>query len=96
MVKDFKIDEQGDVVIKNGDFATHDATMQNQELILLSHKGEWKQSPWVGVGIEDYIDDEIGVTTLHSEIQKQFELDGMQVQKISGKSVIDTIVLAHY
>ncbi len=71
----------GDLVIEDGDFKVGDATKQNQQLLLLSQKGEWKQSPLTGVGIADWLKGE-KQGGLKAEIKQQFKADGMTVKKI--------------
>ena len=39
---DFLLDNDNDVIIKNGDFVIGDATLQHQNHILLAQKGEFK------------------------------------------------------
>jgi len=94
--KDILLDENFDVVAKDGDFVVGDATLQNQQLLLLSQKGEWKQEPQVGVGIRDFLLDDANVHEMHQAIQKQFALDGMQVNEIKGKTWDSTTIDANY
>lgn len=94
--KDILLDEDFDVMAENGDFKIADATLQNQQLLLLTGKGEWKQSPVTGVGLADYLLDDAPVDELHQEIQKQFALDGMKVNKIEGNTWQDTIINSEY
>lgn len=84
-MKDFLLDEDGDIQFDaNGELVTtEDATEQNQKLILLSQKGEWKESPKVGVGIIDYILGDGDGDDLRKEIQEQMEMDGMTVSKLN-------------
>ena len=49
-MKDFLLNEAGDIAIQNGDFAIGDATADNAVLRLISNKGDWKQFPEVGAG----------------------------------------------
>ena len=72
---DLKIDEHTD------DFMIGDATHQNQGFILLASKGEFRQFPFVGVGLRYYVeDDKLG--SLKPELTKQLILDGMTVNNI--------------
>ncbi len=94
--KDILLDDNMDVKALQGDFEVNDATFQNQQLLLISEKGEWKQSPVVGVGIMSFLLDDVTVHELHQEIQKQFNLDGMKVNKIEGNTWQNTIIDADY
>jgi len=80
-VTDILLDETNDLRIENGDFVTGDATKQNQKLLLLSQKGEWKQHPLTGVGIADWLKGE-KQGGLKAEIKQQFKADGMTVNEI--------------
>ncbi len=93
---DILLDENMDVQVANGDFVIGDATLQNQKLLLLSEKGEWKQSPEMGVGLRSFLLDDATVHELHQEIQKQFSLDGMKVKSITGTTWANTIIDADY
>ena len=93
---DILLDEDFDMKAKNGDFIVADATLQNQQLILLSHKGEFKKDPQVGIGLSNYLLDDANVHELHQEIQLQFELDGMNIKEITGKTWKETSITAEY
>lgn len=94
--KDILLDDNMDVKSKNGDFVIEDSTLQNQQLLLVSEKGEWKENPVVGIGIRSWLLDDATVHELHQEIQKQFSLDGMRVNKITGNTYFDTVIDADY
>ena len=55
---DILLDSNIDIMFADGDFVIGDSTMQNQYLILATHKGEWKENPYVGAGLEDMIGDD--------------------------------------
>lgn len=76
-MKDILLDENFDLMVKDGDFVIGDSTEQNKALLLLAQKGEFRQWPDTGVGINDYLEDD-ELSELGVEIQKQFELDGMK------------------
>jgi len=87
---DIRIDQQFDLVFEDGDFALGDSTEQNQMLILLSVPGEFKQFPTIGVGLEDYLNDERPGNLMES-IRKNFLLDGMHLKRftITEKGELD-------
>lgn len=80
-MNDFKLDETGDLLIVNGDFVISDATIQHQEHIIISQKGEYKQYPEVGVGIANVINDENPESIL-TQVRRNFEYDGMTINKL--------------
>jgi hypothetical protein len=62
-----------------------DVTYQNQAIILLAQKGELKENPITGVGINDMCNDsDFGM--FKREITRQIEGDGQRIKKL----VIDT------
>ncbi len=71
----------GDIVIESGDLNVKDALRQNQSLLLESNKGEWKQSPTVGVGVNNYLKD-TNLLGLKAEIKRQLQQDGMTINKL--------------
>ena len=89
---DLLLDENDDILFKNGDIVIGISDNQNQKLILAANKGEYKQHPEVGVGIVQMIaDDEF--TEILIETKKQLEYDGMQIDDVrltqEGKMFIE-------
>jgi hypothetical protein len=69
-----------------------DATYQNQSLLLLTQKGEWKEKPLVGVGLNNYLLDDGSTDELFREVASQFTADGMRVLSVAlqdGKLYVD-------
>ncbi len=70
-----------------------ESTRTHQQDILLMHKGWNKFFPHVGVGIIDYLDNEVDGEALESSIASEMERDGMEVKNIvfgnDGKITID-------
>jgi len=58
-----------------------DVTYQNQALILSSQKGEIKESPLTGVGINDICNDN-NFSIWKREITEQLERDGQRIDKL--------------
>lgn len=74
-------DSDGDILIQNGDIVYGPADQQHIEDIMLAHKGHYKQSPAVGVGIRSEIKGS-GGEKLRREIKLQLEADGFNVKKL--------------
>jgi hypothetical protein len=73
--------ENDDLKIADGDFVSTESTTQHQSLLVRLKKGELRQFPKTGVGIDDFLlDDAPGDVFL--EIQKQFEADGMVIRSV--------------
>jgi len=58
-----------------------DVTYQNQAMLLVGHKGEFKEHPTVGVGINDICNDN-DLTLWRREITTQIEGDGQRISKL--------------
>lgn len=80
-MNDIILDNNKDLSIVNGDFDIGYGDTQHQLLIVLSEKGEFKEFPEVGVGIQSMLHDE-QYEDLILEIKRQLEYDGMTVNDI--------------
>jgi hypothetical protein len=76
---DILLDESYDLQIANGDFVIGDSEAQHVELLLMATKGDFRQHPYVGVGIRKYINAPGAGNELAREIGIQLELDGYKV-----------------
>ncbi|AUS06473.1 oxidase [Pseudotamlana carrageenivorans] len=89
---DILIDTNNELIIENGDFVIGLSDEQHQKHIIIANKGEYKESPEVGVGIQQMLNNDEFTASL-IEIKKQLEYDGMTVNNVSynpdGKLFID-------
>lgn len=92
---DFLLDESGLQVYK-GDFLTGDATLQHQKHLLLTAKGGAKNHPLVGVGLQEYLNDDIKPYILEGAIALEFEKDGMKVDQIKIETAENATIIASY
>jgi hypothetical protein len=81
-MQDFLLDSDLDILFAKGDFATGESTIQNQQLLLINDKGDFKENPTACVGIELWLKDDVEVMGMQAEIKKEFERDGMNVKNI--------------
>ena len=79
-MKDILFDS--DLVIKQGDFAIGDSDNQHTQHILIASKGEYKNTPALGVGLEKMLSTEDPMEFL-IEAKKNLEYDGMKVKNIA-------------
>lgn len=80
-MKDLLLNDNGDLGIANNDLQIGYSDLQHQEHILIAQKGNFKESPDVGVGVENFINDS-DIDGLLSEVRAQFEKDGMTVTRV--------------
>lgn len=76
MVKDFKTDTDGDLFISSGDLAIFESDSQSIVDIIISNKGDWKEYPLCGVGIDNYINSNSSQQFLTNDIKTQLTNDG--------------------
>ena len=81
---DIKQTANGDVHLETGDLVYSESTEQHQQDILIADKGHYKESPDMGVGILNFLQDN-DPENLQRTTRKQFVKDGMKVEKISIK-----------
>lgn len=94
-MKDLLLNENFDLDFSDDDFSFGETTQQNQGLILLANKGEFRQSPFVGVGLKQYVeDDQLGA--MRTELARQLELDGMYIQNLTVFSNGRVLINATY
>ena len=78
---DILTDSGGDIEISNGDFICGFSDLQHQEHLLVAQKGDIKEKPGVGVGIENFINGS-DMDGFLSEVKSEFIKDGMTVNKL--------------
>lgn len=84
-----------DLEIKNGDWHTGLAENQHAKYIIQAQKGEFKQNPELGVGIENMLNTEQAIDFL-IEAKKNLEYDGMNVKNIAFTEAGNLHIDAHY
>ncbi len=90
-MKDFLLNDEGDITISNNDLLIGVSDQQNQQRLLLTDKGTIKQYVDAGVGAIKYLENEDPAGLLR-EIGIQFSADGMKVKNVSlvsGNILID-------
>lgn len=75
-VKDIILDDDNDLVVKNGDFLVRESDEQHIVLIINTFVGDWKLFPFCGVGIIRYVSSSGQQQTLRRAIEVQLQADG--------------------
>lgn len=84
-MKDILLNNELDLDIANGDIVVGESTVQHQQLLLVTSKGDWKENPLVGVGAAAFLKDE-DESGLLNEIRVEFQKDGMDVKAVNIQS----------
>lgn len=99
MATDILIGTDGDLAYTGGDMIVGLSDEQHTEDVLISKKGEYKQSPAVGVGIINYFHATFSAKVrekLRRDIQLQVELDGMIRPDVQVTSVGEITIKGNY
>jgi hypothetical protein len=84
-VNDFITGADGDLVIANGDLKIDESTLPHQHDLLLANKGEYRQHPTIGVGLNNEIDDNFDSVDFKKAVTQELENDGQRIVKIEAK-----------
>lgn len=80
--QDYLLDENGDLLIKDGDFVVGPSDDQHIEDIIQSFPGEWKQFPIIGCAIIADIKTQHPQNTMN-KIKTQLQSGGYQLDRLS-------------
>ena len=81
--------------ITNGSLTIGDTTAQNQKILILANKGEFKLKPMRGVGAARFLEDS-DAGDLAREIRTEFIADGMSVNNIKINANKEIEIDANY
>jgi len=88
---DYLTDDNGDLIIENGDFKKGDATLQHIRDILIAAPGHYRQFPFIGADIGQMINGELDVE-MKRQIRIHLTFDGYivnQIKEVNGKLNVD-------
>lgn len=91
--QDYIQDNDGDLLISNGDFVISDSDTMHCEDTIIAVAGWWKQYPTDGVGVQYYSKSAGQEQILAREIKIQLELDGYTVLNPYVNFVNDTLTI---
>ncbi|SCY94614.1 oxidase [Flavobacterium caeni] len=94
-MKDIRTDENGDLLIVDGDLVIDVSDDQHQEHIIIADKGDFKETPELGVGITNLLSDDDPMSIL-IEIKKNLEYDGVKVRNVKFSEDSKIIVDGEY
>ncbi|NME69002.1 hypothetical protein [Flammeovirga aprica] len=79
-MKDFILNDDNTLKITKGDFTIDDSLNQEEKLILIAHKGDYREFPDLGVGISSFVDSDLG--ELYKLIIENMELDEKEIREL--------------
>jgi hypothetical protein len=80
---DIILNDQGDLLIKDGDFVVGESDQQHVELLLSATKGSFLQYPTIGVGLANYVNkQDVDMAELRRAIEVNLKADGYKVNKL--------------
>ena len=89
-MKGIKIDTvTNEFLVKRGDFFVDDTDLQDQKEIIYANKGNFLESPSLGVGISNFSNSPLSKPELERLIRKELEKDSVNVVTINVKQIED-------
>lgn len=82
MATDIMLDENNDLIIKDGDLVIGDSRYQHVKHLLEAEKGFYKFSPQSGVGMMNLLHDEFQPEEILRLVRFEVERDGFKVEKL--------------
>lgn len=101
MVKDLLLNTDGDIDIDlaTGDLMIGDSKDQHIKDVLFAHAGEYKQSPYLGVGIGDYVNAPFSGfvrSELERKISLNLESDNAEEVSVKVNSMESIVIDCNY
>jgi hypothetical protein len=97
-MKDFALDDNGDMLIVNGDFAIEEGESQHLEDMLLCPAGGWITDPLLGIGLRKFYkgaNSQSLLDKLESDLRLQLKYDNWEVNTIGVFSLNNIIINAN-
>lgn len=79
---DLQVDDNFDLLVKDGDFVVAPSDKHSQTIIIISSKGSFRFAPMIGVDIYSYLNSTGQAEAIKRDIQEQLTLDGYRVDSI--------------
>lgn len=82
-MKALTLTDDFDLSVRNGSLEIASTDEQNAWLILLSCKGEWKEYPFLGAGLQKYLHALSSDSDIRRQIKLQLSLDDIAIKSLS-------------
>lgn len=83
---DIMINEAYDIAIESGDFVIGENLNQQVACLLAANKGDYKQSPDMGVGLDNYLLDDEDQTAMNREFRVQATKERLRVNSFQMRN----------
>lgn len=84
-MKDFKLNEENDLEIQNGDFVITESEMQEVGILLQLNQGALKSDPLCGMNMYKYLKGKGTSTELKKNLKIQLERDGKNYEEVKKR-----------
>lgn len=95
MPKDILLDENFNIITKNGVFAIGESTYQHQKILIFADKGQFKSNPTAGVGSRRFLESS-RPDDFAREIRQEFIKDGMSIRTLKIGENLEVTIDAIY
>jgi hypothetical protein len=85
MAKDYLHTEESDLMIRNGDFAVGESTLQEVGIVLRLNPGELKSDPVLGPGLIRFIKSNAGDAVIRQKARLHLERDGKNYEQLKNQ-----------
>ncbi|SDE76110.1 hypothetical protein [Riemerella columbipharyngis] len=76
--KDILVDDSNELEFINGDFAVGNSDIQHIDHIIIAQKGEYKQTPQMGLGVINYLKSNTDKSKFQRDVRIQLNYDGYE------------------
>ena len=80
---DFSMNDDYHLKIQNGDFVLENSELQQSQVIVDVEKGEIRQFPLLGVGIQNYLGSSLDKTIIYNHIANELKSDDLEAISMS-------------
>lgn len=91
-MRDWLLDDNNDLDIREGDFALGDSEVQDAALIVQSEKAWWRQHPLLGFAASRWVAGSFDRRVFNKELSDELALDGFRRAQVQNDG--DTIYIS--
>lgn len=95
-MKDILLTTDGDTSIRQGDWEVGDSDAQHLACLAETNQGEWRQWPLLGIGVGQFLQDDISEAEIRHRVNVQAQYDGATVTEITYNDDTGKLTLNGY